>query len=243
MKLNANMNFEDISLDQNEFNMPPGKLDINHLGKHGLIEKSNCYSSLQISFPQFKDQGSVQLGTRSWEEVIHILLAGTTDADIDLGSFTGFSGWHFKPELSGVRNKTDVSAIAKLNPTSISMLVVDFYGSGPTSYFNDLQYVCYQFTDPHQPEVDKYRMVLPMLTKMPLNEYARLQPTIREWLDRHSDGKSDPASYEIGRICSFPRVRADRRDGAKTFYNPGGHILHWPEFEDMRRTGDDMTLL
>lgn len=204
---------------------------------------TNDYRHHQIYFSLFDENGSALLERHSWEEIIHILLIESTGLDTEAGWFKGFSGWHFQPKSDEITDKIDVSASAQLIPTSMSILVIDFYGSGPLSYFDDLQYVCYQFTDPHQPKVVKHRMVFPMLTKMPLNDYAILQPTIQEWADRHSIGKSDPASYEIGRVCSFPRACAEELGEAHTFYNPGGYMLHWPEFDDMRRTGEDMMLL
>lgn len=188
-----------------------------------------------------------------WGEFVNTFLqrASGMASNSQYDAVHAFSGWLLPPCRDQIMRDTGKSArearklakfLAELGPRAMTMLVVDFVGNlnsaAPPPAFNDFEYLCYQTGEGLEQGTDKFRIVAPLSSAMPIAKFERLQSTIQKWVDFCAgDQPSDPASYEIGRICAMPGAAPSGAQHTRAFHNRGCATLNWQAFETMFETG------
>lgn len=221
-----------------------------------VVTPKDCdyfYMPLKACFLTSFDRKDSVLVNGVWGKLVNTFLgriSGTASKD-ECKVIQAFSGWHLPPSAEQIirdKGKTPEEAkkyakfLAKQGPLWMTLFVVDVVGDlgSPTlaRAFDDFEYLCYQTTEGAGQGVDVVRFVFPLSFGMPVAKFERLRGTIQKWIDsRAGDQFSDPASYEIGRICAMPAAASDGAQHARGFYNPGGNTLNWTAFETMLETG------
>ncbi|MGA4047910.1 hypothetical protein ACI2VF_15010 [Ralstonia nicotianae] len=199
------------------------------------------------------DRKEADCPTVMWGEFVNVLLGRSSRPPIraQFQAAQAFSGWLLPLCRTQIIRDTGVSVadaeklakvLAGLGPRALTALVIDFPGDlasfSPAPVFDAFEYMCYQVQEGLEDGVEKFRVILPLSSSMPVATFERLRSTIQEWIDFCArDRASDPASYEIGRICAMPASAHAGMRPSPAFYNPGGAMLNWQAFETMLETG------
>lgn len=210
---------------------------------------SNC--NLPVRYSRFEQayDNLVQPMEATWSSFSESLTSGHAVSDEPKLSLPCFSAWRYKdvsdPTIDHGTD-SDGNALEQFSIThtrriqgnlvEMTMLVLDFDGELPISEvqskFGDLEYLCYTSLNHRIEEEDKFRVVFPLASPMPVADFRRLSAAIEHWLAKDRAVRVDESTLDIGRVFILPATRDDRRPLAQAWRNEG-EPLDWRSFESI----------
>jgi hypothetical protein len=204
--------------------------------------------SLHITLFQSYDDNAAKSILMPWRDIAAMMSARHASAQSHKSLLPLFSPWRYKdvwdPTISNGRDSdgkplrhfsdTHVRRIEP-NVLEMTMLVLDFDGrvsiEEAKERFPDVELVGYTTLNHQVDGHDKFRIVMPYSSPLPIIEFSLYKEAIREWAFEHGTDKS---TADVGRMFILPAVREEHRPLAQCWYQ-AGTLLDWHMFDSKRK--------
>ncbi|ONA10948.1 hypothetical protein [Burkholderia pseudomallei] len=205
---------------------------------------------LQINYSNFDNiyDNKVKPVHTSWNDFADFLVAGHPVVSRDKLLLPSFSAWRYKriddptidhgtdPKTGKPLKRFSATHVRRLksNLVEMSMLVIDFDGGmaidSVQSRFGEYEYTCSTSLRHRFEDKDRFRVVFPLATPMPREEFQRLYPAIAKWINDDGRYVADEATYVMGQVFVLPAVYEGDIAKARAWRNTG-KLLDWRVFE------------